>query len=231
MHQDKEEHEGWERKWEREGEGELGVGPGSRERGGQGESDEWVLVVWGELVDCASPSSFSIFSPLLHSFRTSASDLPLLFYSFIQIDKRGLPIPTSPSGSLLSSSGLKNLMMRRGSSYSTNTIHSTLAPSAHTTTSDDHPNTLTPTTTTTTNTEPFSPSPAPGGAGAMQPDPEKDSGDEVKFTVELTRIMNLPGLYSIDLKRQKGPLWTYAWIYQRLFEAVEEKKMLAAAAA
>lgn len=45
-----------------------------------------------------------------------------------------------------------------------------------------------------------------------------DAGDEVRFSVELTRLKNLSGLYSLDFKRLKGEAWTYAWIYQKTLE-------------
>ncbi|KAL7412253.1 hypothetical protein BDY24DRAFT_342086 [Mrakia frigida] len=45
-----------------------------------------------------------------------------------------------------------------------------------------------------------------------------DAGDEVRFSVELTRLKNLDKLYSLDFKRLKGEAWTYAWIYQRTLE-------------
>lgn len=90
--------------------------------------------------------------------------------------------------------------MRRGSSYST---HHSLTPPAHSiadfnTSATDLASVETP--------------------PAAEREKDKDSGDAVSFTVELTRVLNLTGLYSVDLKRQKGPLMSYAAIYNRLFE-------------
>lgn len=38
---------------------------------------------------------------------------------------------------------------------------------------------------------------------------ENDSGGEVRFTVEVTRVKNLNGLYTLDLRRLKGSLPDY----------------------
>lgn len=48
-----------------------------------------------------------------------------------------------------------------------------------------------------------------------------DSGAEVRFTVELSRMKNLPKLYAVDVRRLKGELWAYrgvslVWHPQRL---------------
>jgi protein-serine/threonine kinase len=55
-----------------------------------------------------------------------------------------------------------------------------------------------------------------GGAGivigAQQPLPfygEDDSGAEIRFSVELSRMKNLSNLYSVDIRRLKGELWAY----------------------
>lgn len=45
-----------------------------------------------------------------------------------------------------------------------------------------------------------------------------DGGQEVRFAVEVTRIKNLPGLYSLDIRRMKGNLWAYKFIYQALLD-------------
>ncbi len=38
-------------------------------------------------------------------------------------------------------------------------------------------------------------------------DASVDGGQEIRFSVEVTRIKNLPGLYSLDIRRMKGNLW------------------------
>lgn len=45
-----------------------------------------------------------------------------------------------------------------------------------------------------------------------------DSGDEIRFTVELCRIKGLPGLYILDMRRMKGNLWGYKFLYHTLLE-------------
>ncbi|RIB28736.1 hypothetical protein C2G38_1887442, partial [Gigaspora rosea] len=47
-------------------------------------------------------------------------------------------------------------------------------------------------------------------------DPTTDSGEEIRFVVELCRIKNLPGLYIVDIKRMKGNLWAYKFLYHTL---------------
>ncbi len=53
---------------------------------------------------------------------------------------------------------------------------------------------------------------------AIYGEPTLDSGDEVRFMVEVTKIKNLPGLLSLDIKRLKGNVWSYKFIYQTLLE-------------
>ncbi|CAD6916201.1 unnamed protein product [Tilletia controversa] len=45
-----------------------------------------------------------------------------------------------------------------------------------------------------------------------------DGGQEVRFSVEITRIKNLSGLYSLDIRRMKGNLWAYKFIYHALLD-------------
>lgn len=45
-----------------------------------------------------------------------------------------------------------------------------------------------------------------------------DAGDEVKFTVELCKMKNLPGLFILKIKRTKGNLWSFKFIYQTVIE-------------
>lgn len=45
-----------------------------------------------------------------------------------------------------------------------------------------------------------------------------DNGDEVKFNVELCRIKNLPGLYLLNIKRLRGSVWSFKFIYQTVIE-------------
>ncbi|CAI2183760.1 7685_t:CDS:2 [Funneliformis geosporum] len=54
-------------------------------------------------------------------------------------------------------------------------------------------------------------------------DPTVDSGEEIRFAVELCRIKNLPGLYIVDIKRMKGNLWGYKFLYHTLLDKLDLK--------
>ena len=45
-----------------------------------------------------------------------------------------------------------------------------------------------------------------------------DQGDEVRFYVELTRIEGLDGTFSLDIRRLKGHLRSYKFLYDTLRE-------------
>ncbi|SNX86435.1 related to Serine/threonine protein kinase [Melanopsichium pennsylvanicum] len=49
-------------------------------------------------------------------------------------------------------------------------------------------------------------------------DASVDGGQEIRFSVEVTRIKNLAGLYSLDIRRMKGNLWAYKFVYQALLD-------------
>jgi hypothetical protein len=49
-------------------------------------------------------------------------------------------------------------------------------------------------------------------------DQSEDSGSEVRFSVELTEISGLKSTYSIDIRRLKGPLRSYKYMYDSLRE-------------
>ncbi|CAG8497322.1 9408_t:CDS:10 [Paraglomus brasilianum] len=48
-----------------------------------------------------------------------------------------------------------------------------------------------------------------------------DSGDEIRFSVELCRISNLPGLYIVDIRRLKGNIWSYKFLYHTILEKLD----------
>lgn len=50
-----------------------------------------------------------------------------------------------------------------------------------------------------------------------------DSGHEVRFSVELTRLKGLSGTYSVDIRRMKGQLWAYKSIYHQILDALPLK--------
>lgn len=47
-------------------------------------------------------------------------------------------------------------------------------------------------------------------------DQSEDSGSEVRFSVELTEISGLKSTYSLDIRRLKGPLRSYKYMYDSL---------------
>jgi len=124
-------------------------------------------------------------------------------------DSRGLPMPQSPSSSILSGTGstLKGMLLRRGSSYASASASSTHLPRSETNLSE-----LSPTVSA------GSPSLA---KETLYGEHSVDSGDEVKFNIELCRIKNLPGLYLLNIKRLRGNVWSFKFIYQTVLERCE----------
>ncbi|CBQ69408.1 related to Serine/threonine protein kinase [Sporisorium reilianum SRZ2] len=59
-------------------------------------------------------------------------------------------------------------------------------------------------------------------------DASVDGGQEIRFSVEVTRIKNLPGLYSLDIRRMKGNLWAYKFVYQALLDRCQLGSSVAA---
>ncbi|KAI9254258.1 kinase-like domain-containing protein [Sporodiniella umbellata] len=50
-----------------------------------------------------------------------------------------------------------------------------------------------------------------------------DPGDEVRFSIELCKIKNLPGLYIVDMRRMKGNVWSYKYLYHTLMDTLHLK--------
>ncbi|KAG5637448.1 hypothetical protein H0H81_004557 [Sphagnurus paluster] len=53
---------------------------------------------------------------------------------------------------------------------------------------------------------------------------EQDRGDEVRFSVELTRLDGLTDTYSLDIRRLRGNLRSYKYIYDEVRRRVAETK-------
>ena len=51
-------------------------------------------------------------------------------------------------------------------------------------------------------------------------DPSQDAGDEVRFSAELTRLDRLNDTFSLDIRRLKGNLRSYKFLYDTLREFV-----------
>jgi hypothetical protein len=71
---------------------------------------------------------------------------------------------------------------------------------------------------TSPSAEPLSPSTTPSVYG----DSADDAGDEVRFSVEVTRIDKLENVYSLDIRRLKGNLRSYKFLYDMLREWVQD---------
>ncbi|KAI9593935.1 kinase-like domain-containing protein [Syncephalis fuscata] len=54
-------------------------------------------------------------------------------------------------------------------------------------------------------------------------EPSIDAGDEVRFVVEICKIKNLTNLYIVDIRRMKGNIWSYKFIYHNLLERLDLK--------
>lgn len=67
-----------------------------------------------------------------------------------------------------------------------------------------------------------SPLPSPGlPNNASYGSPSDDSADEVRFSVELTKIAGLNGTYILDIRRLKGSLTRYKVIYDTIRNKLE----------
>lgn len=63
----------------------------------------------------------------------------------------------------------------------------------------------------------------PTSSGVGEPvygDTTQDAGDEVRFSIELTRIDRLKDTYSLDIRRLKGNLRSYKFLYDTIREYV-----------
>jgi protein-serine/threonine kinase len=56
----------------------------------------------------------------------------------------------------------------------------------------------------------------PSPDAAVYGDQAEDVGDEVRFSVELTRLDRLKDMYSLDIRRLKGNLKSYKFLYDTL---------------
>lgn len=48
-----------------------------------------------------------------------------------------------------------------------------------------------------------------------------DNGEQVQFNVELSKIENLPGLYVVDIKRTRGNIWAFKFLYHTLLDLLD----------
>ncbi|RDB17700.1 Fatty acyl-CoA synthetase and RNA processing-associated kinase 1 [Hypsizygus marmoreus] len=115
------------------------------------------------------------------------------------VDKRGLPLP-SPSSFTAPGGMLRGLLMRRQSSQVSQTNGALGSPLTPTPFDEDPPIVIEPTTIQET----------------AYGDPAQDAGDEVRFSVELTRIDRLSDTFSLDVRRLKGNLRSYKFLYDTI---------------
>ncbi|KLO16569.1 Pkinase-domain-containing protein [Schizopora paradoxa] len=125
------------------------------------------------------------------------------------VDKRGLPIPSQSS---FSSTGgmLKGLLMRRQSSQVSN---NSIPNSSFT--YEDGPDAS---SASLAGREKISVLPTPPAQEPIFGDRTVDQGDEVRFSVELTRIDRLDDTFTVDIRRLKGNLRSYKFLYDAIRE-------------
>ncbi|KAG1377600.1 hypothetical protein G6F61_006591 [Rhizopus arrhizus] len=63
--------------------------------------------------------------------------------------------------------------------------------------------------------------------GELQPiygEASIDNGEEIRFIVEICRFKNLPGLFIVNVKRLKGNVWAYKFLYHKLIDFLDLNK-------
>ncbi|KAK0201030.1 CAMK/CAMKL/Kin4 protein kinase [Desarmillaria ectypa] len=107
------------------------------------------------------------------------------------VDRRGLPVP---SHATFSGGMLRGLLMRRQSSH--------VSQSGNMSVSFEEPSVMVL---------------EPGAIlDPVYGDPTEDVGDEVRFSVELTKMDRLNDTYSLDIRRLKGSLRSYKFLYDTI---------------
>lgn len=124
------------------------------------------------------------------------------------VDKRGLPVPSQSHSSVGSTAGgmLRGLLMRRQSSQ--------VSPFAHSESQNASEAALIAAAPTTDAPAQITGEPIYGNI-------PQDQGDEVRFSVELTRLDRLDDTYSLDIRRLKGNLRSYKFLYDTLRERAD----------
>ncbi|TFK37563.1 hypothetical protein BDQ12DRAFT_724016 [Crucibulum laeve] len=125
------------------------------------------------------------------------------------VDKRGLPLP-SPSTFSGTGNMLRGLLMRRQSSQvSTGPLGS----------SSSQPSLAFDDETSVVVNEPIMLQDTTYG------DTSQDAGDEVRFSVELTRLDRLNDTFSLDIRRLKGNLRSYKFLYDTLRQRADLQRL------
>ncbi|KAI8978377.1 kinase-like domain-containing protein [Pilobolus umbonatus] len=55
----------------------------------------------------------------------------------------------------------------------------------------------------------------------MYGDQSIDSGEEIQFSVEISKIENLSGLYVVDIRRIRGNIWAFKFLYHTLLDLLD----------
>jgi len=126
------------------------------------------------------------------------------------VDKRGLPIPSQSTFGGATGGMLKGLLMRRQSSQVSNGADPEASSPEIT------PSPVLPQSPGTQVVAPGELVPEP-----VYGDPSQDQGDEVRFYVELTKLDGLKDTYSIDIRRLKGHLRSYKFLYDYITQHLE----------
>ncbi|KAI9461979.1 Pkinase-domain-containing protein [Lactarius psammicola] len=127
------------------------------------------------------------------------------------VDKRGLPLPSQSTFGGATGGMLKGLLMRRQSSQVSGVADADASS---------------PEIVPSPILSPQSPggqvvSPGELGPEPVYGDPSQDQGDEVRFYVELTKLDGLKDTYSIDIRRLKGHLRSYKFLYDYITQHLE----------
>lgn len=105
---------------------------------------------------------------------------------------------------------LRGLLMRRQSSQTSSLIHG----------ANLHDGDTTPDALMAAAVPAGHSSDAPIALESVYGDYQQDQGDEIRFSVELTRIDRLDDTYSLDIRRLKGNLRSYKFVYDTLRQYV-----------
>ena len=129
-----------------------------------------------------------------------------------QVDKRGLPLPSQSHSSFGSTGGmLRGLLMRRQSSQVSNSsLNQSQSPTYE---SEPSPDAIIAAVPAGTDASPVPYETIYGEYGL-------DQYDEVRFSVELTRLDRLDNTFSLDIRRLKGNLTSYKFLYDTLRQYV-----------
>ena len=129
----------------------------------------------------------------------------------MQVDRRGLP--AAPSS--FTSAGMFKIFSRRTASQPS-TVPVPVSPSL----SFENDEELGTPKTASTSLEPTTPTSQTQQLFEPIYGLPNDQGDEVRFSVEVTRIDRLDDLLSLDIRRLKGHLKSYKFLYDTIRECV-----------